>query len=239
MRTGPWSCFDRSGTVAELVPWGVAMTESTITASPERSARFFGTATIVCLGYAALALLLMHVLRPDYSPMSHMISDYGVGPYGWVMQTVFVGMSLGNAMLFVGLAQSGPVSIAARVAIGLLAIASVGLIVSAIFPTDLPGGPSTSAGHIHTLSFLVNIASLVLAFALLTVSFGGDRRWRSYRRSSAALLSAIVLAFALQFLTLRKGAPYGLANRFFVVALFAWMFATAYRLRNLPRKQAR
>jgi hypothetical protein len=40
----------------------------------------------------------------------------------------------------------------------------------------------------------------------------------------------------LQFLTLRKGMPYGLANRFFVCVLFAWMFTTANRLRTLASR---
>jgi hypothetical protein len=212
------------------------MTGRDVTVAPVPSATFFGTAAIGCCAYAAIALLLMHVLRPDFTPSSHMISDYAVGPYGWVMQTVFVGLSASCTMLLVGLARNGPTSIAARSAIVLLAVASIGLIVSAIFPTDLLGGPSTRSGHIHTLSFFVNIASIILAIVLLTASFGGDIRWRSYQRTSVILLSLIALAFVLQFLTLRKGAPYGLANRFFVTVLLAWIIATSNRLRNLARQ---
>lgn len=211
------------------------MTTPTLVTEHDRSATFFGTAAIVCFAYAALALVLMHLLRPDYSPINHMISDYAVGPYGWVMQTVFVGMSVGCIMLLVGLARDGPTSIAARISIVLLAVASIGLVVSAIFPTDLLGGPSTQSGRIHTVSFFVNIVSIIVAVVLLTVTFGGDPPWRSYRRTSLILLSLIAVAFVLQFLTLRKGAPYGLANRFFVCVLFAWFIVTANRLRNLAR----
>jgi hypothetical membrane protein len=203
--------------------------------SAEPSATFFGTAAICFIAYAAIALLLMHVLRPDFSPASHMISDYAVGPYGWVMQTVFVGLSAGCTMLLVGLARSGPTSIAARLGIFLLAVASIGLIVSAIYPTDLQGAPATRSGYFHTLSFFVNVASIVLAIVLLTVSFGSEPRWRPYRRTSVIMLSLIALAFVLQVVTLRKGAPYGLANRFFVCVLLAWIIATSYRLRNLAR----
>ena len=203
--------------------------------SPDRPT-FFGTAAIVFFAYAALVLVLLHVLRPDYSPVNHMISDYGVGRFAWVMQSFFVGVSAGCAMLVIGLAQHGPPFVGARIAIVLLAVASIGLLVSAMFPTDLPGGPSTESGRVHTVSFLVNIVSLVLAAALLTASFGADKRWRPYVRSSFAMLCLIALAFALQFLTLHKGAPYGLANRFFVFALFVWMIATAFRLRALGQQ---
>jgi len=210
------------------------MTGQNVAASSHPSATLFGTAAIGCILYAALALLLMHVLRPDFAPASHMISDYAVGPYGWVMQSVFVGLSAGCIMLVVGLARSGPTSIAARLGIVLLAVASIGLIVSAIFPTDLQGAPSTESGHIHTLSFFVNVASIILAIILLTVSCGSDLRWRSYRRISLILFSLVVLAFVLQFLTLRKGAPYGLANRLFIAVLLVWIIVTANRLRTLP-----
>src|SRR5512145_1170555 len=112
-------------------------------ASTARAATLFGTTAIGCMAYATLALLLMHVLRPDLSPPSHMISEYAVGPFGWLMQTVFVGLSLGCAALLLGLLRNGPTSIGARLGVSLLAIASVGLIVSAIYPMDLPGAPST------------------------------------------------------------------------------------------------
>jgi len=49
------------------------------------------------------------------------------------------------------------------------------------------------------------------------------------------MLSGLIFAgFVIQFLTLHKGMPYGLANRFFVLVLFAWLFAVAFRLRSLP-----
>jgi len=214
------------------------MSPPVIPASTERSATFFGTAAIGCVAYAALALLLMHSLRPDLAPTSHMISEYAVGAFGWVMQSVFVGLSLGCAALFVGLARNGPTAVVARLGVVLLAVASIGLIVSAIHPMDLPGTPSTRSGELHDLSFFVNVGSIVLAIVLLTAGFGSDLRWRSYRRTSVVLLSLIALAFVLQLLTLLvlKGTPYGLANRFFISVILAWMIATAIRLRNLARR---
>jgi hypothetical protein len=211
------------------------MSKPIIPGSTEPSATFLDTAAIGCFTYATVALLLMHILRPDLAPTSHMISEYAVGRFGWLMQSVFVGLSLGCAALLVGLARNGPTSIVARLGVVLLAVASIGLIVSAIYPMDLPGTPSTRSGELHDLSFIVNVASIALAIVLLTASFGSDFRWRSYRRTSGVLLSLIALGFALQFLTLRKGAPYGLANRFFVSVVLAWLIATSIRLRNLTR----
>src|SRR5215216_5377934 len=205
------------------------MSTPSIRVSTKPSGVLFGTAATGCLAYAALALLLMHVLRPDLAPTSHMISEYAVGTFGWVMQSVFVGLSLGCAALLVGLALNGPTSMTARLGIVFLGVASVGLIISAIYSMDLPGAPVTQAGKLHDLSFLVNVGSIAFAIVLLTVGFGSDFRWRSYRRFSAILLSLIAFAFVLQFLTLHKGAPYGLANRFFVSVVLAWLIGTSVR----------
>ena len=84
----------------------------------------------------------------------------------------------------------------------------------------------------------MNVGSIVLAIVLLTAGFGSDFRWRSYRRTSVVLLSLIALAFVLQLLTLLvlKGAPYGLANRFFISVILAWSIATSIRLRSLAHR---
>jgi len=196
---------------------------------------FFATAAIACFTYALLTIIVLHVLRPDYAPASHMISDYGVGPYGWVMVTWFVATSCGCLMLLLGLSRSGLNSITARLGVLLLGIASIGLLVSAVFPTDLAGGPRTRAGEIHTISFLVNIGSIIVATVLLSLSFGSSPRWRTYRSTAVVLTLLILVAFVIQFRTLHRGMPYGLANRLFVAVLFAWFLATAFRLRTLAR----
>src|SRR5258705_1928775 len=110
--------------------------QNLVTASRSGSA-LFATTTIACFAYSALGLLLMHVLRPDYTPVDHMISDYAVGRYGWVMTTVFLAMSVGCLTMLLGMYRSGPTSLVARLGTLLLGVASIGLLVTAIFPTDL------------------------------------------------------------------------------------------------------
>ena len=197
----------------------------------------FATTAMAFFGYAAIALLTLHFLRPDYAPATNFISNYAVGRYGWIMTTWFLAMSCGLLTLAAGLYTNGLRSIIACLGIFLLVVAAIGLVVSAMFPTDAPGAPSTPTGAIHDMSFLVNVGSIFLASVLLSVSFGAHPAWRSYRRTAWILTSLILLGFVVQFLTLHKGMPYGLANRFFVVVLFAWLFAVSFRLRASPREQ--
>lgn len=40
-----------------------------------------------------------------------------------------------------------------------------------------------------------------------------------------------MIGFIVQFRTLHRGAPYGIANRAFVLVLFVWTLVTAFCLR--------
>src|SRR3954468_23761675 len=103
----------------------------------------FGTMAIVCFAYSVFALLLLHLLRRDYVPRDHMVSDYGVGPYSWVMNSCFLGLAGGFLALFLGLFRHGPRSVVGRIGTFLLIIPAIGVVVSAIFPVDLLGAPDT------------------------------------------------------------------------------------------------
>ncbi|MFS8086691.1 MAG: DUF998 domain-containing protein [Acidobacteriota bacterium] len=204
--------------------------------APHFTSTFFATSAIACFAYSVLALLLLHVLRPDYAPAKYMISDYANGRYGWVMTTCFLAMGCGCLMLLLGLARSGPSSVAARLGKVLLGIASIGMVGAAIFPTDPEGAPLSRSGYIHGISFLPNVGSIILATVLLSVSFGSQQRWRAYRRTAVTLASFVVLAFVLQFLTLVWRAAPGLANRLFITVLLAWLLTTSIRLRALTHE---
>jgi hypothetical membrane protein len=206
-----------------------------VSASTDRVTARLAEAALACFAIFAAGVALMHFLRPDYDVSSHMISEYAVGPWGGVMTTAIVGASLGCLMLALGLARSRPGSIAGWLAAALFAVASIGLAVTAVYPIDLPGAPPTSAGYIHEMSFLVNIASIVLAAMLTAVVAFQDARWRTHRVPAVVLALLLVVAIAVQFRSLHRGLPYGIPNRFVVLVMTTWFVVTAIRLRRLGR----
>jgi hypothetical membrane protein len=120
-----------------------------------------------------------------------------------------------------------------KIGAALLITTSAGLIISGIYNTALPGQPDTPESDIHDGSFLVNVFSLLTAIPL--ISFGlRSAAWKPFRPIVLTLAALVVLAFIVFFSTLRKGMPYGITNRIFVVALLAWMIALAVRLKSLP-----
>ena len=192
---------------------------------------FFATTAIACFAYFAFVPLLMHALRPDYAPATTWISGYAVGRHGWVMTTAWLVVSSGCLMLVLGLARSGLRSGAAWVGMLLLGILSIGMLITAIFPP----GP-TRSGEIHSITFTVNLACILLASVLLSVAFGSDPRWRACQRTAATLASLLVFAFVLQFLTAYFEVLYGRANRFFATVLIVWLLAISIRLRGVARE---
>jgi Protein of unknown function (DUF998) len=209
------------------------MTSQDLTRSAATTGTPLATGAIFCVVYQAVALVALHLLRPDLAPASNFISDYAVGPFGWIMTTWFIAGACYMVLLAVGLARSGLKSAPVRIAMFLMIVAAAGLLTSAIFPVDPPGAPSTRTGDIHDYSFLANVISIVLMAVLLPLGLGGHPGWRTFRPLAWVLTGLFALAFAIQFATLHKGMPYGLANRFFVAVFFAWALATAMRLRRV------
>lgn len=193
---------------------------------------FLPTAAVGFFLYFAAALLLMHVIRPDYTIVDHMISDYAVGRFGWIMTTAFVSIGTGCLMLAIGLFRDGPTSWLGRTGAALLVVAFAGLVVTALYPTDLETAPSTRTGDIHAISFLVNIVSVLLSTICLALSYAGSPNWRRRRTPALAFSGLLIVAFVAQYLTLHKGAPYGITNRLFVAVLIAWLISNSLWLRS-------
>ncbi|NMN04863.1 MULTISPECIES: DUF998 domain-containing protein [unclassified Novosphingobium] len=186
--------------------------------------------------YFVLALLLMHAIRPDYTILDHMISDYAVGPTGWIMTTAFISLALGCLALAIGLFRDGPKSWLCWIGASLLIVAFIGLVVTALFPTDLETAPTTQTGNIHTISFLVNVVSVLVSTLCLAFSYDGSPDWRDRRAPALIFAGLLAIAFVGQFLTLHRGAPYGIANRVFIAILMAWLILNSVWLRQVADK---
>ena len=195
--------------------------------------RMVAALAIVFECWFVVALVALHLLRPDLAPSRTMISRFAIGPYGSLMTSAFVAAGLADLMLLVVLLRVGPRAIAARAAELFLGVAAVGLVISAIFPMDVPPAPTTNVGSIHEASFMVNVACSLVAPLLLAISSGSDIRWRPFRRTAWWLSVALFVAFGLQVATIIFRSNYGVANKLFVAAAVIWAVAVAFRARAI------
>jgi hypothetical protein len=198
-------------------------------------------ATLSLGGVAAFTgLLVEHVLRPDYDPLSRHVSEYAVGRYHGVMTTAFVSLACGSAALLADLARTLPASARSTGGLTCLGIWAGAIVVAAVFPTDLSGPDGqpvhrTTRGTIHGLAGIVGFASLPLAGLLLERRFRRDPAWRARARPSTTLgaLTCVVLGLGLASPGRRKGA----AERLLIAVDMAWLawMGLALRARGTPR----
>ena len=78
---------------------------------------------------------------------------------------------------------------------------------------------------------------MILCAMLFAFSLGRSDDWRGYRWTGRVLAAVLLAAFIAQFLTLHRGAPYGLTNRLFVAVLMVWFLATAMQLRRVALRR--
>lgn len=65
-----------------------------------------------------MAVVVLHVLRPEFNPVNHAVSNYAVGPYGYLMTAAFYALALSVFALALGLARSMVLTNRARLAVG-------------------------------------------------------------------------------------------------------------------------
>ncbi len=200
------------------------------------SARSAGSRQLALLAmvfesWFVIALIALHILRPDLKFTRSMISQYALGPHGGLMTSAFVAAAMGYLMLLLALIRTGPAVPSARLGELLLAVSVLGLLTSAVFPMDASASVRTQAGRLHEASFMVNVSCSLISALLLSVSFGSDARWRPFVRTAWVLSLAQVVALVLQVVTIVARNNWGVANRLFVVTVVIWVFAVASQSR--------
>jgi len=102
------------------------MTSAAVTsASAAISIRAAWLAIVAITSYQALLITLIS-LRPDHlAPSWHTISEWAIGPYGWIMSGAFLISALSYAALF-GMLKSQLHGILGRMGLGILLICAMG-----------------------------------------------------------------------------------------------------------------
>jgi hypothetical protein len=177
-------------------------------------ARFVTTAGLLACG--ALVVVL-HIVRPDLSPLSERLSEYAIGPHGWMMTTAFVALGCALATLGLALLSQRPRGITWIIPATTVA-AGVGMFVSGVFETGDP--PSSDA--IHSLAS-ISATVAVVAIALVH-SLPAARRW------SDVPIGGVGFVLALSAAALAAIAPVlhdtrwtGLGQRLLWIVLIAWL----------------
>src|ERR1700758_4649486 len=179
------------------------------------------------IAYVAIDVVL-RFLRPAYSLLYNAESDYGRGPWYWLMDFNFLlrcALSLAACLALVRTA--GPDS---RVRGGayLLATWAVCSGLLAFFADDVEGTPLHASGIVHLALAFIAFACAAIGTILISAGLRADPEWRS----DASVLLAVAIAGAAAFLLLgsatgHRHAPGGLYERIFLGLELLWIVLAA------------
>ena len=196
----------------------------------------------VCLsgnGFFAAAVLALHLLQPERSPLNEAVSYYVLGAHGWLFTAGLLAWGVGSAALLLGLART--ISIRAGKA-GLMGLAvwSAGVLTSGLFRADLPGqwnNSPSATGLIHENAARVSFIALPIAALLLS---HGLRRSPEWRRTAGVLYLFMVLIMVSLIVFFASLLPisdslsppmlFGLTERMLLAVYAAWLCAAAIGL---------
>lgn len=171
-----------------------------------------------------MAVVILHVLRPELNPITHAVSNYAIGAFGLLMTVAFFTLALSEFALALGLARSLVASTQARISVLLLRFAGAGMVVTGIFPGDVksPHPPGTLPSLIHWIGAGSSFLSLMIAAFLLSNCFKMDTHWQGFYRPSFVLSVTIVLALAVFGLFVSIGWV-GMGERIYIAASVLWL----------------
>jgi hypothetical membrane protein len=184
--------------------------------------------------YVAIDVLLAF-LRPGYSLLYNAESDYGRGPWYWVMDLNFLlrcALSLAvAAALYVARLDRG-----ARAGLALLATWAICSGLLAFFADDPEGTPATGSGVVHVILALIAFTCVTIGVIVISAGLMSDPAWRP----AAAILLAISIAAAIAYLLLgtvskHPHAPGGLYERIFLGLVLGWMVVAAIAIARRAR----
>src|SRR5829696_1349860 len=191
-----------------------------------------GLALLAIIGVADYLMIIasLHFLRPDVNPVTEPISNYGVGPYGFLLIAAELGSAVAALGLYLGMVRP------ARSYVGLLFLGLYGVskLLQGLFPLDM-GAQATLSGTIHSILGNLAFFGFLIAVILLSLSMGKDERWRSFRRPALVVSFAVVLTDVLTIVGSNIGL-YGVTQRLATVTAMLWMLLVGLRLRSMAQR---
>jgi phosphate/sulfate permease len=131
------------------------------------------TKTIAFISLCGLMLFvvivfLLHFLRSDKNMLSCFVSEYAVGNYSWLMTIAFYALAFAATLLLIALLQNIEASVTSSITTGIFC---VGILLVAIFPTDVPVEPASPRGLVHGFTALIALISLGISMIAWGVVF--------------------------------------------------------------------
>lgn len=177
--------------------------------------------------YVAIDVLLAF-LRPEYSLLYNAESDYGRGPWYWVMDINFLVRCALSLAIAAALYQAARPDGRTRAGLALLVTWAICSGLLAFFADDPEGTPQHGSGVVHLILAFIAFTCITIGAILISASLVSDPAWRPF----ATVLLATSVAGAVAYLLLGTAdqhhhAPGGLYERIFLGLELLWITVAA------------
>ena len=170
-------------------------------------------------------VILLHFLRPDKNMLSCFVSEYAVGNYGWLMTIAFYALAFAAALVLRGLLLNTKPSKTSKITLGIFC---VGILLVAIFPTDVPVEPPSPRGLVHGFAALIALVSLGISMIAWGVVF---KKNNNLKKLATPSLFFGVASLVLLIIFIASPISYrGLTQRFLLAWDISWLFLISRKL---------
>ena len=196
-----------------------------------------------------ILLIVLIFLRPDLDPSWHTISEWAIGPYGWMMSAGFVISAVSYAALFLML-KSQVKGVTGRIGLGILLVCAVGAFGVGVCTTDpMPIRPPLSTrGTLHVIFGTSQLVLLPLAALLTNLDIARRNQvWAKARRvllwtAALPLFGFVAFAFYTAIFVVPMGphaygpgVNIGWPPRFAFFTYMLWVISVALQGINCSR----
>ncbi len=190
----------------------------------------FGRTIQVALVYYILAVVVLHLLQPEWSPRVMPMSAYVIGEGGWLMRFTFLALAVALLAAAIGIRRSTPKSFRSALGFAFMALGAVATLVAGIFPDDglpPPQLPVSTAGWVHLAAGMLAFPMFLLGPWFLTLAMRKSEHWADWHRSLLVRLLLLGLAVAFFIVAAAPMGLAGLAQRLLFGVLFLWLLTVA------------
>src|SRR5712692_4176925 len=204
-------------------------------------------ANTIAVGAAIGSMLVisaLHFAKPELNPRWHLLSEYALGRFGWMMSLAFILMGVSYLATAIGIFSSSS-SVIAKVGVAILVAAGLAATAAAFLPMDPPAlAPQmmTVTGRLHSIMGMIAIPGFPVAAILLTLAItrifpAGQYNTLLWLAAHATWISFIAMVGYLAIVMPRAGGfgpgvSVGVFNRIAVVADFVWIITLPWVLRH-------
>ena len=213
--------------------------------SIHRSARIAYYAAAISL----VLITILHGVKNELVPASHMVSEYAIGHNGWIMKLSFFAWSLSCISLGIAIRPHLKTK-GGKVGLVFLFIAGLALVMGGIFVIDSPYAEikePTLHGSLHGLSAMLGLPGQAIAALLISYSLKRNPNWVQHRKPVILFAHltwiSLILMFASTFIMMSQSngqfngdTGIGWFNRLLILIYCTWLMILSVKCIEVTRK---